>query len=445
MSSRAKRGICLSALLMACSSVGNDAPRTISPTIILTRESTGAPPPAGAFVSVLDSIELRVTTENGAEVARLGQHIGGYRTTAILQPSFPPGNITFTAEVFSNAKVGVFFGTATQLITSDVASLPLAVTAKQPVLLVAPDTARTSTVTTTQLSVYNAGAGVLIWNIAATDTAFTRCGAQCTLSPTSGSLPAGQTATVRLSVPTNFPTRLFSFVFHSTEGNVTAFWQYGVSPVTSVTVQPTASLHKIGQSFPLTASVQASGGTSTAVSWSSSNTAAATVSSAGVVTGVSARATTVIAASVADSAKKASADVRVYDSTTVNAGFVLAQPAGPDTLRRDDTSAGSHSSVVLTARVSAAGAAPFSAVEFWMRPGSSGPWRRVGTSSTSVETTDAGGGHAWAWSYTWNPDATDSPFTNPSTTGVSILAIGITPTGQTTATPPNGNVSVRVP
>lgn len=429
--------------LVACSSVNDGGEPEIRPTIMLANGQLGAP--SGGFVSVLDSIELRVTTANGAEVARLGQHIGGYRTTAIFQPTFPPGNITFSAEVFSNSGVSVFSGTTTQLITSDIASLPLTLQATRPVLLVAPDTARTATVTSALLTVYNSGTGTLAWNVAGTDTAFTRCGSQCTLAPSAGSLAAGQTADVRLSVPANFPTRLFSFVIRSAEGSVTAYWQYGVSPVSSVTVQPSASLHNVGQSFPLTASVQASGTTSAAVAWSSSNTAAAMVSGAGVVTGVSARATTVVARSVVDSAKKASSDIRVYDSTAANAGFALVQPASADTLRRDDTSPGSHSSVVLKAQVSGTGTAPFSAVEFWVRPGSSGPWRRVGTSSSAVETTDLGGGRAWAWSYTWNPDATDAPFTNPSTTGASILAVGITAASQTTATPPNGNVFVRVP
>ena len=61
----------------------------------------------------------------------------------------------------------------------------------RPVLLVAPDTARTNTVTSAQLSVYNAGSGTLSWNLASTDTAFTRCGAQCSFAPSSGSVAAG--------------------------------------------------------------------------------------------------------------------------------------------------------------------------------------------------------------------------------------------------------------
>jgi hypothetical protein len=436
--------------LVACSSVDNTSvPRTISPTIVLSNESRSLmPPPSGPAVSILDSIELRVVPENGDKIAPLGRHLSRYNATATLQPSFPPGNVTFAADVFSNAHLSVFSGSVTQLITSDVLSIVLRVTATRPVLLMVPDTAKTSTITTTQFTVYNAGVGSLDWSILSIDTAFTRCGAQCTITPSSGSVAAGATATLRATVPTNFPSRGFSFVIRSAEGNVTVNWQYSASAITGVTISPTASLHNIGQAFTLTPTVQSSGSASQTVGWSSSSNAVATVSAAGVVTGVQRGIGTVTATSTVDTSKKAMSDIRVYDSTATSANWTMVQAATPDTIRRDDTSAGSRSSLVLTGQASGAlatASAPFTAVEFWVRPGSVGPWRRIGQSSAPVEATDPSVGHTWSWSFTWNPDATDAPFINPSTTGMSVLAVGITSAGLTTATPVNHNVFVRVP
>ena len=447
--SRIARLLC-AVSLAACSSVNDGAPqRTITPTIVLTNESrSSTPPPSGPAVSVLDSVELRITPENGDKIAPMGRHLFRYNTTATLQPSFPPGNVTFAADVFSNGHVSVFSGSVSQLITSDVLSVVLRVTATRPVLLMVPDTSKTSTVTNTQFTVYNAGVGSLDWSITTIDTAFTRCGAACTITPSSGSVAPGATATLRASVPANFPSRSFTFVIRSAEGSVAVNWQYGSSAITSVAIQPTASLHNIGQAFTLTPSVVSTGTPSTAVSWTSSNPGVATVSGAGSVTGASPGIATVTATSVADTSKKATADIRVYDSTVTVATWAMVQSAVPDTVRRDDTSAGSRSTLTLTAQATGtlgAGASPFSAVEFWVRPGSVGPWKRIGQATTPVVGTDSMGSRSLSWSYAWNPDATDAPFINPSTTGMSILAIAIQPNGQTMATPVNHNVFVRVP
>ncbi len=318
--------------------------------------------------------------------------------------------------------------------------MPIAAT--RPVLLVAPDTLRTTTVTSGQFSVYNAGTGTLSWSVVSRDTAFTRCGAQCTITPSSGSVAAGATTMVRVAVPTNFPTRLFSFGIQSTEGNVTARWQYSASPITAVSVQPTASLHHIGQAFTLTPIVQASGTAATTVSWASSSNAIAIVNPSGVVTGTGRGSAVVTATSTADTAKRATADIRVYDSTAANASWMMAQPSVADTVRRDDPS---RPTVILRAHAAGGGAAPFSNVEFWVRPGSIGPWRRIGQSAAPVDTVDTLGNRVWAWSFTWNPDATDAPFTNPSTIGLSAMAVGIGSGGQVSATGVNPNVFVRVP
>jgi hypothetical protein len=426
---------------LACSSAESAANPSTAPTITIANQTRVGSAPSGPFVSVLDSIELRVTPEHGNTLV-IGQRLGGYRTTATMQPSFPPGNTSFTANVFSNARMTVFTGSASQLITTDILSLIINVAATRPVLLVAPDTARTNTVTSTTFSIYNAGSGTMSWNLTTTDTAFTRCGGQCTFTPTTGSVAAGQTQTIRVSVPVNFPSRLFAFGIQSAEGSVTARWQYSSSPIVAVAVQPNASLHNLGQAFALTPTVQTVGNPSTAVSWSSSSNSVAIVSSTGTVTGAGRGSAIVTATSTADTAKRATVDVRVYDSTAANASWTMSAPATPDTVRRDDPS---RPTITFRAQAPGGGAAPFSNVEFWVRPGSIGPWRRIGSSAAAVDTVDGLGNRVWAWSFTWNPDANDAPFTNPSTVGLSTMAIGIGSGGQVTATGVNPNVFVRVP
>lgn len=433
------------ALLAACASEnGSGVPATMHPTIVLTNETAaGSMAPSGPSVTILDSIDVRVTAENGSK-SSIGRHLSRYNTTATFQLAFPQGNTKFDAEVLSNTRVSVFSGTTTQLITSDILSLPIKLTATKPILMMVPDTAKTATVTSTQFTVYNAGVGTLSWSVASMDTAFTRCGAQCTISPTSGSVAANSTQIVRVTVPTNFPSRMFAFGIKSAEGSVTVNWQYSASAVTGVTISPTASLHNLAQSFTLTPAVQTTIAGTSSVGWSTSNSNIATVNVNGVVTGVSKGVATVTATSVTDTAKRATADIRVYDSTSTSASWTLVQSATPDTIRRDDTSPGSRSTIALTAQ--AVGAAPpFAAVEFWVRPGSIGPWRRIGTSTSAASSTDPVLGQVWAWSYTWNPDATDAPFINPSTTGMSVIAIGITSGGAIQSTPVNHDVYVRVP
>jgi len=426
---------------VACSSAETSTPSSARPNIVIANNTRVGNAPSGPFVSVLDSIELRVAPEHG-DLMVLGQRLGGYRTTATLQPSFPPGNTSFTANVISNAKMTVFTGTTQQLITSDILSLVVSITATRPVLLVAPDTLRSSTVTSGQFAVYNAGTGTLSWSVVSRDTAFTRCGTQCTITPSSGTVAAGGTTMVRVTVPTNFPSRLFSFGIQSAEGGVTARWQYSSSPIIAVSVQPTASLHHIGQPFALTPSVQVSGTAPSTVSWSSSSNGIAIVSSSGTVTGTGRGSAVVTATSTADTAKRAAVDVRVYDSTAANASWAMVQPSVADTVRRDDPS---RPTVTLRAHAAGGSATPFSNVEFWVRPGSIGAWRRIGQSSAAVDTVDVSGNRVWAWSFTWNPDATDAPFTNPSTIGLSAMAVGIGSGGQVTATSVNPNVFVRVP
>jgi len=108
-----------------------------------------------------------------------------------------------------------------------------------------------------------------------------------------------------------------------------------VRGVTSVTVSPTSVTLDPGQSATATATVTATGGVSTAVTWASRTPAVATVSAAGLITAVSSGATWVVATSVADPSKRDSTAVTVRgvisvtitpDTLTLNAGQALVPP-----------------------------------------------------------------------------------------------------------------------
>jgi len=115
-----------------------------------------------------------------------------------------------------------------------------------------------------------------------------------------------------------------------------------VLPVASVTVSPGADTIAVGGSAPLTATVADSGGTALAdrvVTWSSADTAIATVDSTGSVTGVAVGTTTITAESggvsgdatvVVESAPVASVDITGQDA---HALYITNASGYPDSLQ----------------------------------------------------------------------------------------------------------------
>jgi len=91
-------------------------------------------------------------------------------------------------------------------------------------------------------------------------------------------------------------------------------------PVTGVTVSPATASVAVGLTTQLTAAVAPTNATNQSVSWSSSNTAVATVNAAGVVTGV-AVGTATITATTADGGKTSSAAISVNPASTFTVNF----------------------------------------------------------------------------------------------------------------------------
>ena len=452
---------CAASIALASCSLLTDSksPRLVSASIVLTNalRSTSARPP-GKFASVMDSVVLTVKSASGEVLARVGYKLRAYDSTATLSVDIPPGPATFDVQVLSNNRTVVFTGSTPATVADDGTPVSVSLAPVRPVLLVLPDTANTTISTGTLYTIYNAGNSALSPSIASMDTALTRCGVACTIALGAGSIAPGQTATLRASVPSNFPSRQFSLVLRSAEGDVPVYWNYAASSVTSVTVQPTTALLTIGQTTLFTASVQGTGTPPVTVTWSSANTslvivgvdANGGVAPPGTALAVGRGLTNVVARSTVDTTKSGVAAVRVYDSTVTAPNWTISFPRPQDTItiNRDAVNQAT-SSVNITAQATGPGGVyqnPFTIVEFWARPFVGGSWRRIGqTAATSL--TDNGQVRTYAWTITWNPDATDAPFANPSSTRMAVIAIGVpvASTAQATTTPANSRITVVVP
>ncbi len=96
-------------------------------------------------------------------------------------------------------------------------------------------------------------------------------------------------------------------------------------PVTGVTVSPATATVSVGGTTPLTATIAPSNATNQNVSWSSSNTAVATVNASGVVTGVTAG-TATITVTTQDGNRTATSAITV-NNTNVPVTGVTVSPA----------------------------------------------------------------------------------------------------------------------
>jgi len=93
--------------------------------------------------------------------------------------------------------------------------------------------------------------------------------------------------------------------------------------VTGVTVSPTSAAINVGATQQLTATVSPTNATNKNVTWSTSNSAIATVSTAGLVTGVASGSAT-ITATTADGAKTATSVITVNATTIIPTGVIVS-------------------------------------------------------------------------------------------------------------------------
>ena len=264
--------------------------------------------------------------------------------TSQLTATIAPSNATNTAVTYASSNTAIATVSASGLVTA-----------------VAPGTA-TITVTTAD-GAKTATCAVTVTSIAVTGVS---------LSPTTLSIAIGATsqltATVAPSNATNktvtytssntaiatvsasglvtaIATGTATITVKTTDGAKTATCAVTVTPiaVTGVSLSPTTVSIAIGATSQLAATVAPSNATNKAVSYASSNTAVATVSASGLVTGVTAG-TATITVTTTDGAKTATCAVTVTSSASPIPGKIEAENyssmLGVQTEATTDTGAG---------------------------------------------------------------------------------------------------------
>ena len=122
-------------------------------------------------------------------------------------------------------------------------------------------------------------------------------------------------------------------------------------PVTGVTLNKTSLTLTVGGSERLTATVAPSDATDKSVTWTSSNTAVATVDAGGNITAVSAG-TATITVTTADGAKTATCSVTVRSSSGGGSSYVPSTPSDPSTSTITVPVSGDKDTVRVSASVS---------------------------------------------------------------------------------------------
>jgi Big-like domain-containing protein len=441
--------VMLAVVAATCRSLtdANGAARSF--TVVLAtvaQQASGAVAPP--FVSVVDSVHLVVTSPSGATLFTGGQRLQRNQMSVSLPVELSVDAATFKAQILSSNRTVLFEGDTSVTFAPNDFTIVVPVPARRPVLVATPDTARAvfdSAMTRGALAIHNRGSGSLVWSVVV-DPAFAQCGQACRITPSSGTIPAGKSDTLRISISSVPPfARVFSFVLRSSEGDVSVQWQLSPSPVVSVAVSSTDVLLFLRQSQQLASTVQVNGTVSKAVFWSTSNRNVVNLSANGLATGVSPGLATVTATSAVDSSKKGTALVRVFDpAQKFPFSWTVTEPAQLVTVRRDDQAPGLHSVTLRAAGVAQTVPFPMATInrtEFWVQL-TGFEWFLVGqTSSAAPDTT----GRGWTFSTTWNPQGSDGRFPNPSSNRLNLVALAISTAGVVYATPFNTNITVTVP
>jgi hypothetical protein len=405
--------------------------------------SLGTPAAAiapGPFVSVIDSVDFRVSA-GGESKGHVGRRLSRYKTIDSVSFTVPEGSVTFDVQVFSSLGMVLYTGSQTSNVSGTTTRVTVPLTASRPVLVVAPDTIRSSGPQTASFVVYNAGASSMSWSLSGTSPLIASCAGACTHS-TIVPVPALQTNSFAVTVPPPFASAVVYYDLSTPEGTVRVVWDYTAPVVSSVVVTPTASLVSVGGTTTLGAQVNSNGG-STAVTWTPTSAAIATISASGFVTGVSTGSTMMTAASQVNPTRRDSALVRVH--TPFVGSWSISAPAATDTVHRDGP-AGSLTKLLsaVTSGPTAVYVNPFSNAEFWGRPIGGTTWVRLGASPAAA-VTDNGVTRTYTYNLTWNPDVSTASFANPSSTRLEVIAVGITAAGAVRSAPLNTNLWVVVP
>ena len=227
----------------ACSSLFDAEAPELRGKVVLSRTAGNASQAVvGPYVSVIDSVTLSITASGGTPQL-IGRHLAPYDTAVTIPLRVAAGSATFSVRVLSNNDTLLYGGQVSRMIDRDGFAVTVPLAAVKPVLVVNPDTIKTSVngpVTgqrITKVAVRNSGRDTLVWRLKPIDdTAFARCNAQsqivlpCRASPLSGRVAANGLDTLTFFLATSAfrdtARRVFSFVLTSPEGDVTVRWRY---------------------------------------------------------------------------------------------------------------------------------------------------------------------------------------------------------------------------
>jgi hypothetical protein len=200
----------------SCVSATDASSRLQRVSFNLSRTGASAVGFPGPYVSVVDSVDLTVTT-SGIGVQRFGKRLARRDSVVTFAVTVERGQSDFSGRVLSTVGAVLYSGTQPANITQPTFAVNLPLTATSPLLLVAPDTAKVTQQSSPfndvvfffkTVVVHNRGSGTLIWSIKDTlPTSAAQCQSGCIrFTPLSDTLAAGTSDTLTL-------TRKFSTPF----------------------------------------------------------------------------------------------------------------------------------------------------------------------------------------------------------------------------------------
>jgi hypothetical protein len=233
---RSSRYLAILAAALACTTpTGDDSSRQAVRVQLASLSSSVSVPLTAPYVSVIDSINLVVTSMSTGRRQEFGQHLLRRDTDASFPIEVDTGSVQFAARVLSNNRTVLFSASPTVRVASgSFDAITVDLTPSTGVLLVSPDSTPTTFLVNpasgeqyNQLAVHNRGTGSLAWSIR--DTLPPASTSQCPLNgcvrffPSSGAVVAGQPVTIQViknATRVNTFTTAITFVFTSTVGDV---------------------------------------------------------------------------------------------------------------------------------------------------------------------------------------------------------------------------------
>jgi hypothetical protein len=191
----------------SCVSATDASSRLQRVTFNLSPTGASAAGFSGPYVSVVDSVDLTVTT-NGIGVQRFGKRLARRDSVVTFTVTVERGQSDFSGRVLSTVGAVLYSGTQPANITQSTFTVVVPLEAAGPILLVAPDTAKvpqqsppgdTAFVFKTVI-VHNRGNKPLTWNV---EDTLPQSAAQCPSGcirfvPLSGTLEAGTSAALMM-------------------------------------------------------------------------------------------------------------------------------------------------------------------------------------------------------------------------------------------------------